>query len=207
MHALRHDIHQSNSTPSASSCRVVCEAAFPRSPFCLSGAGLWVSLLVTQGSSSDLASLFFCLLAGAMVRYRPTVYNARLPLERTCRSRWYSPAVSLTCFHTYNNNTALSRPLRLPPQTLVHSIVIRKDKPDRRLIVAFQSHGLLHTTQSHNQVNPQPHQQTNMQYTTALILAVASLATAQSSSTTSSSASTSSATGVNQSGCGGAIDA
>jgi hypothetical protein len=42
-------------------------------------------------------------------------------------------------------------------------------------------------------------------YTTTLILAVASLAAAQS--TTSSAAATSSATGINQSGCGGAIDA
>lgn len=46
-----------------------------------------------------------------------------------------------------------------------------------------------------------------MQYTTALILAAASLATAQSTSTSTSSASTSTATGINQSGCGGAIDA
>ena len=45
-----------------------------------------------------------------------------------------------------------------------------------------------------------------MQYTTALILAVASLAAAQSTTSTSSAA-TSSATGVNQSGCGQAIDA
>jgi len=45
-----------------------------------------------------------------------------------------------------------------------------------------------------------------MQYTATLILAVASLAAAQSSTTTSNAA-TSSATGVNQSGCGGAIDA
>ena len=46
-----------------------------------------------------------------------------------------------------------------------------------------------------------------MQYSTALILAVASLAAAQSTSTTTSSAATSSATGTNQSGCGQAIDA
>jgi hypothetical protein len=46
-----------------------------------------------------------------------------------------------------------------------------------------------------------------MQYTTALVLAVASLAAAQSSTTTTSNAATSSATGTNQSGCGAALDA
>jgi hypothetical protein len=46
---------QSNSMPSACSCRVVCESASVNLAL-----ALWVSLLVTQGYASDLASLFCC---------------------------------------------------------------------------------------------------------------------------------------------------
>jgi hypothetical protein len=52
---------QSNSMPSACSCRVVCETALsPESASVYLALALWVSLLVTQGYASDLASLFCC---------------------------------------------------------------------------------------------------------------------------------------------------
>jgi hypothetical protein len=154
-----------------------------------------VSLLVTQGYASDLASPSFSCLPSGYILFVPApgagkkvLLLSSSPLVLVCCvARSLTPYIPSSCLKTFQKLTR-------PP------LIERKVTSLRS-----QSHAILYKQTRH--LNIRPKTKSTMQYSTALILAVASLAAAQSTSTTTSSAATSSATGTNQSGCGQAIDA